>query len=146
MFSGGGGLVGTAMDYLRFGQMLLNGGELDGVRVLMPETVALMTRNHLSDSQGPLNWYAAGRGTPEDPWWNQDGYGWGLSIGVRLDEGPHGVPGGKGEFKWDGLANTTFFIDPENAIVAVAMAQYLGPDQVELELILRRNLYGALTD
>ncbi len=146
MFSGGGGLVGTAMDYLRFGQMLLNKGELDGVRVLKPETVELMTRNHLTDEQGPLNWYAAGRGTPDDPWWNQDGYGWGLSIGVRLDEGPHGVPGGKGEVRWDGLANTTFFVDPENEIVAVAMAQYLAPDQIDLELVLRRNLYGALTE
>ncbi len=146
MFSGGGGLVGTAMDYLRFGQMLLNKGELDGVRVLKPETIELMSRNHLTASQGPLNWYAAGRGTPDDPWWNQNGYGWGLSIGVRLDEGPHGVPGGQGDMRWDGLANTTFFVDPENEIVAVAMAQYLGPDQIDLELALRRNLYGALTE
>ena len=146
MFSGGGGLVGTVMDYLRFGQMLLNGGELDGVRVLKPTTVALMTRNHLRPEQGPLNWYASARGTPEDPWWNLNGYGWGLSVGVRLDEGPHGVPGGSGEIRWDGLANTTFFVDPEHEIVAVAMTQYLGPDQVELELALRRNLYGGLLD
>jgi CubicO group peptidase (beta-lactamase class C family) len=146
MFSGGGGLLGTVMDYMRFGQMLLNGGQLDGQRVLEPETVALMTRNHLDDSQGPLNWYAAGRGTPQDPWWNLNGYGWGLSVGVRLDQGPHGVPGGRGEIRWDGLANTTFFVDPENKIVAVAMSQYLGPDQVDLELVLRRHLYGGLTE
>lgn len=146
MFSGGGGLVGTAVDYTRFGQMLLNGGKLDGVRILEADTVALMTRNHLSESQGPLAWYAAGRWTDEDPFWNYDGYGWGLSIGVRLDGGAHRVRGGKGEFRWDGLANTTFFVDPENDIVAVAMAQYLGTDQIKLELVLRRHLYPALTD
>ncbi len=136
MFSGGGGLVGTVMDYLRFGQMLLNGGELDGVRVLRPETVELMCRNHLTDAQGLINWSDAS-------WEDVNGYGWGLSIGVRMDEGPHAISGGKGEVQWDGLANTTFFIDPENEVVAVAMAQYVGPGQNDLELVLRRNLYGA---
>lgn len=139
MFSGGGGLVGTVMDYLRFGQMLLNGGVLDGVRVLKPETVELMCRNHLTDAQGLINW-------SDDSWEDVNGYGWGLSIGVRMDEGPHAIPGGKGEVQWDGLANTTFFIDPEHEVVAVAMAQYVGPGQNDLELVLRRNLYGAFTE
>ena len=146
IFSGGGGLVGTAIDYLRFGQMLLNGGELDGVRILKPETVALMTRNHLTPEQGALNWYAQGRFTDKDPWTRLDGYGWGLSIGVRVDDQPHTVGGGKGEFKWDGFANTTFFVDPENDIVAVAMTQYLGPRQDDLESALRTSLYGGVLD
>jgi len=146
IFSGGGGLVGTAIDYLRFAQMLLNGGELDGVRILKPETVALMTRNHLTPEQGPLNWYAQGRFTENDPWTRLNGYGWGLSIGVRIDEQAHTVGGGQGEFKWDGFANTTFFVDPENDLVAVAMTQYLGPGQDDLEMALRASLYGGLLD
>ncbi len=144
IFSGGGGLAGTALDYLRFAQMLLDGGALDGVRILQPDTVALMTRNHLTPDQGPINWYAQGRFTENDPWLKFNGYGWGLSIGVRIDGGEHTVGGGRGEFKWDGLANTTFFIDPENDIVAVAMTQYLGPDQDDLEMALRTSLYGGL--
>ena len=146
IFSGGGGLVATAIDYLRFAQMLLNGGTLDEVRILQPEMVALMTRNHLTPEQGPLNWYAQGRFTENDPWARFNGYGWGLSIGVRLDDEAHTVGGGKGEFKWDGFANTTFLIDPENQIVAVAMTQYLGPNQDDLEMALRTSLYGALLD
>jgi CubicO group peptidase (beta-lactamase class C family) len=146
IFSGGGGLVSTAIDYLRFGQMLLNGGELDGVRILKPETVALMTRNHLTPEQGALNWYAQGRFTDQDPWTRFDGYGWGLSIGVRIDDQAHTVGGGLGEFKWDGFANTTFFVDPENDIVAVAMTQYLGPGQDDLEMAVRTSLYGGLLD
>lgn len=146
IFSGGGGLVGTALDYLRFAQMLLNGGSLDGVQILKPETVALMSRNHLTADQGALNWYAAGRFTDNDPWAKFNGYGWGLSIGVRIEDQRHTVAGGKAEFKWDGFANTTFFIDPENQIVAVALAQYLGPDGDDLEMALRTSLYGALVD
>ncbi|MEQ9112051.1 MAG: serine hydrolase domain-containing protein [Rhodospirillaceae bacterium] len=144
IFSGGGGLLGTAIDYLRFSQMLLNGGVLEGVRLLQPETVALMTRNHLSPEQGPLNWYARGRFSDTDPWAKANGYGWGLSIGVRLDDQPHTIVGGQGEFRWDGFANTTFFIDPENQIVAVAMTQYLGPEADDLENALRTSLYGSV--
>lgn len=146
IFSGGGGLIGTALDYLGFAQMLLNGGSLDGVQILKPETVALMVRNHLTPDQGALNWYVPSRFTEDDPWSKFNGYGWGLSIGVRVDGEPHTVPGGKGEFKWDGFANTTFFIDPESQIVAVALAQYLGPDGDDLEMALRTSLYGSLID
>lgn len=146
IFSGGGGLVGTAIDYLRFMQMLLNGGVLDSVRILRPETVAMMTRNHLTPEQGPLNWYAKGRFTEKDPWEKFNGYGWGLSIGVRLDDQTHLVAGGKGEVRWDGFANTTFFADPEHQIVAVAMTQYLGPGQDALDTALRASLYGGLLD
>lgn len=146
IFSGGGGLIGTALDYLRFAQMLLNGGTLDGVQILKPETVTLMSRNHLTAEQGALNWYASGRFAESDPWEKFNGYGWGLSIGVRIDGQSHTVAGGRAEIKWDGFANTTFFIDPENQIVAVALAQYLGPDGDDLEMALRTSLYGALVD
>ena len=146
IFSGGGGLAGTALDYLKIAQLLLNGGELNGVRLVQPETVALMARNHLTTEQGPLNWYARGRFTENDPWRRQDGYGWGLSIGVRLEDVPHTIGGGRGEITWDGFANTTFFADPENGIVAIALSQYLGPNQDELIHALRTSLYGALGD
>lgn len=146
IFSGGGGLAGTALDYLQIAQLLLNGGALNDVRLLSQESVDLMTRNHLTPDQGALNWYARGRFTDQDPWRRQDGYGWGLSIGVRLDDQAHTVGGGRGEFTWDGLANTTFFADPENGIVAIALSQYLGPNQDELIHALRTSLYGALGD
>ena len=142
-FSGGGGLVGTAGDYLRFCQMLLNGGELDGVRVIEADTAALMTRNHLRDDQGPLMWYAKGRGTPEDSWTASDGYGWGLGIGVRLETDNHVMPGSAGEYRWDGLANTIYFIDPVHDIVVVAMSQYLSMNQRELEQTIRKTIYGC---
>jgi len=143
-FSGGGGLVGTAGDYMRFCQMLLNGGELDGVRVIEADTAALMARNHLREDQGPLMWYAKGRGTPQDPWTASNGYGWGLGIGVRLAGEGHVMPGTDGECRWDGLANTIYFIDPVHDIVVVAMSQYLSMEQRELELTLRKNIYGGM--
>lgn len=142
LFSGGGGLVGTAGDYLTFCQMLLNGGEFDDVRILANPSMADMCRNHLAADQGPLMRGVPGRGTENDMWAAHDGYGWGLGISVRLDEGEHQIPGGRGECRWDGLANTTFFIDPEHDIAAVAMSQYLALDGRELEMVLRRNLYG----
>lgn len=143
-FSGGGGLVGTAGDYLGFCQMLLNGGELDGVRIIEPDTAALMTRNHLREDQGPLMWYAKGRGTPGDPWTASNGYGWGLGIGVRLEGESHVMPGSDGEYRWDGLANTIYFIDPVHDIVVVAMSQYLSMDQRELEQTIRKTIYGGM--
>jgi CubicO group peptidase (beta-lactamase class C family) len=144
LHSGGGGLVGTAGDYLRFCQMLLNGGELDGVRVIEADTAALMTRNHLREDQGPLMWYAKGRGTPQDPWTSSNGYGWGLGIGVRLEGESHVMPGSDGEYRWDGLANTIYFIDPVHDIVVVAMSQYLSMDQRELEQTIRKTIYGGM--
>jgi CubicO group peptidase (beta-lactamase class C family) len=141
LFSGGGGLVSTAGDYLTFCQMLLNGGVFNGARILTAESVANMLRNHLTPDQGPLMWSAPGRGTEGDIWAAHDGYGWGLGISVRLDDEQQNIPGGRGECRWDGLANTSYFIDPEHEIVAVAMSQFLALDGRELELVIRNNLY-----
>lgn len=141
MFSAGGGLVSTVPDYLRFGQMILNGGELDGARVLKAGTVALMGTNALTPDQGSVSF---GDGfVPPKPF---SGYGWGLGIGVRLPEGVHTVPGSPGDLVWGGLANTTYFFDPVENIVAVAMTQYLGPGADELVFRLREGVYGALED
>jgi CubicO group peptidase (beta-lactamase class C family) len=141
LFSGGGGLVGTVGDYLTFGQMLLNKGKFDATRILAPATVQTMCSNQLRPDQGPLMVGVPGRGTANDMWADHNGYGWGLGISVRLDGDDQRIPGGRGECRWDGLANTTFFIDPEHEIVAVAMAQLLALDGRELEMVLRHQLY-----
>ncbi len=138
-FSAGGGLVSTVPDYLRFCQALLNGGELDGVRVLRSATVAAMLRNALTAEQGgEVNWY---RYAQDDLF---RGYGWGLGIGVRLPDHVHTVPGSDGDVAWGGLASTAYFIDPQQQLVAVAMSQYLGPEVNELAFVLREGVYAAL--
>ncbi|MEQ9112050.1 MAG: serine hydrolase domain-containing protein [Rhodospirillaceae bacterium] len=139
MFSAGGGLVSTVPDYLRFGQMILNGGALDGARVLKAGTVAVMTTNALTPDQGRLSF-----GDSFNPGHPFTGYGWGLAIGVRLPNTAHTVPGSAGDLVWGGLANTTYFFDPVENIVAVAMTQYLGPNAEELTFRLREGVYGAL--
>ena len=138
LFSAGGGLVSTAPDYLRFLQMLLNGGELDGNRVLKPETVKMMLTRQTTPAQGLVYWYNH-NSTPVFR-----GYAWGLAIGIRAAEGPHAAPGSDGDAAWGGLANTAFFIDPKEQIAAVAMTQYLGPDEPALPLTLRNGVYGAI--
>lgn len=141
MFSAGGGLVSTVPDYLRFGQMILNGGELDGVRVLNTGTVATMGTNALGPTQGTVSF---GDGfNPPKPF---SGYGWGLGIGVRLPNAVHTVPGSPGDLVWGGLANTTYFFDSVENIVAVAMTQYLGPNADEVVFRLREGVYGALAE
>ncbi len=111
LIEGGVGLLSTVMDYLRFSQMFLNGGTLDGVRVLEPETVALMIRNHVPDSVMPLSrsGYMAGSG-------------WGLGFNVVLDASRYSFPVGDGEYWWDGSSGTRFSIDPEHGLITVIMA------------------------
>ena len=111
LIEGGVGLLSTVTDYLRFSQMFLNGGVLDGVRVLEPETVALMTRNHVPEAALPL----AGSGY-------MAGSGWGLGFNVVLDAGRYPFPVGEGEYWWDGSSGTRFSIDPEHGLVTVIMA------------------------
>ncbi|MCB2108184.1 MAG: beta-lactamase family protein [Rhodobacteraceae bacterium] len=139
MFSAGGGLISTVEDYLRFCQMLLNGGALDGVEILKPATIAAMGTNALTPAQGgEVNWYRY----EQDAFFR--GYGWGLAIGVRLPDTVHTMPGSDGDLTWGGLANTTYFLDPAEDITAVAMSQYLGPNADELEFTLREGVYAAL--
>jgi CubicO group peptidase (beta-lactamase class C family) len=139
LFSAGGGLLSTVPDYLRFGQMLLSRGSLDGVRILQSSTVDRMTTNTLTPAMGgEVNAYR------ED--WNSifRGYGWGLAIGVRLPERAHTVPGSARDVGWGGLASTGYFIDYENQIVAVVMSQYLGPEGDRPAYLLREGVYRAL--
>jgi CubicO group peptidase (beta-lactamase class C family) len=111
LIEGGVGLLSSVMDYLRFSQMFLNGGELDGTRVLRADTVALMTRNHVPESVLPLGT----RGY-------MSGSGWGLGFNVVLNASRYTFPVGDGEYWWDGSSGTRFSIDPEHGIITVIMA------------------------
>ena len=111
-FAGGHGLVSTAGDYLRFAQMLANGGELEGARILGPRTVEYMTSNHVNPQidKGPA-------------WLPGPGYGFGLGFATRIDRGQSEWPGSPGDFYWAGYAGTYFWIDPEEELVPVLMSQ-----------------------
>jgi CubicO group peptidase (beta-lactamase class C family) len=114
--SGTGGLVSTAPDYLRFCQMLLNGGELDGVRILAPASVVQMTRSSL-----PPNARFAGNDAPVmGP---EHGTSWGLGLAVRTDPESSWVPGSVGSFAWDGYWGTHFWVDPALQLIGVQMIQ-----------------------
>jgi CubicO group peptidase (beta-lactamase class C family) len=143
--SGGGGLAGTAADYLRFCRMLLNGGELDGTRLLSPKTVALMTANHLPDDKE-----IADLSLSADAF-NESGYrgiGFGLGVAVTLDPVRAGIPGTAGEFAWGGMASTAFFVDPAEDMAVVFMTQAIVDTarRVRLRRDLRTLIYGAMTE
>ncbi|HVV27434.1 MAG TPA: serine hydrolase domain-containing protein [Rhizomicrobium sp.] len=143
--SGGGGLAGTAYDYLRFCRMLLNRGELDGVRLLSPKTVALMTANHL-----PGGADIAGL-SPASDLFNESGYrgiGFGLGVSVMLDPAQAGIPGTAGEFAWGGMASTAFFVDPREDMAVIFMTQVITDTarRVRLRRDLRTLIYGAMTE
>jgi len=110
LFSGGGGLYSTADDYIRFAQMLANGGELDGERILSPRTVELMASNHVKDLYGP------NAGRPE-------GLGFGLTVDVVLDPVLADTHRGPGSFAWGGAFGTYFWVDPHNDLVGLLMIQ-----------------------
>jgi CubicO group peptidase (beta-lactamase class C family) len=115
---GGGCAVSTALDYVRFAQMLLNGGELDGVRILGRKTVEYMTADHM----GPE---IDDRRLRE--WPNINGYGFGLGVAVRRGAGIAGAMSSRGEFHWAGSTGTYFWVDPAEELVAVFMAHAPGP-------------------
>jgi CubicO group peptidase (beta-lactamase class C family) len=131
-FAGGHGLVSTAGDYLRFAQMLANGGELEGARILGPRTVEYMTANHVNPQidKGPT--YLPG-----------PGYGFGLGFASRVDRGQSEWPGSPGDFFWSGYAGTYFWVDPEEELVPVLMSQE--PIRRQYYRVLMRNLvYQAI--
>jgi CubicO group peptidase (beta-lactamase class C family) len=135
MFSGGGGLVSTAADYLRFGQMLLNGGELDGVRILSPATVRRMTTNSLPPGIRIAN--SSGYVGP------QYGANWGLGFAIRTDAARSKVPGSVGSFTWNGLWGSYFWVDPEESLIAVQLIQ-TGKNYDPFLIAFRNLTYGAL--
>jgi CubicO group peptidase (beta-lactamase class C family) len=128
---GGTGLVSTAQDYHRFCLMLLQGGQLDGQRILQPETIAQMTQNQL----------------PEPVWQhytinlNQPGLGFGLGFRVVLNVEQTGQVGSSGEYSWWGAANTSFWVDPVNKIIGVQMSQFMPPNVFPLPDVFKRAVY-----
>jgi CubicO group peptidase (beta-lactamase class C family) len=134
LLSGGGGLVSTAADYLRFCQMLLNGGELDGAKILTPQTVRLMTTDSL-----PAGIRAVGEAIGP-----ARGTSWGLGFAIRTGPEFSQVPGSVGSYTWSGVWGTYFWIDPAEKLIAVQMIQ-AAPGTFGLTFAAIRNLtYGAL--
>ena len=134
---GGLSLSSTAMDYARFGQMLVNGGELDGVRLLSPKTVELMTSNNLPT--------AVSRIAPQAPIVGGAANGYGLGVAVLLDPSNAGVLGSKGMFGWPGGATTWASMDPEEDMVLVMMTQHMGGG-TNLPARFQTLVYQALID
>ena len=131
--SGGGGMVSTAMDYARFLQMLLNGGSLDGKRVLGPKTVAYMTADHVGTSVAPGPLYLPGVG-----------FGFGLGFAVRKDAGVSPLAGSVGEYNWGGAGGTYFWVDPKEDMFVVFMMQ--SPKwRVPYRAVLKDMIYAAVT-
>ncbi|MEV4754671.1 serine hydrolase domain-containing protein [Micromonospora sp. NPDC049559] len=141
LHAGGGGLISTAADYHRFTQMLLRGGELDGVRLLGPRTVRFMTRNHLPGGRD-LGQLSVG-GFAESIF---DGIGFGLGFAVVLDPVPGRVPSSVGEYYWGGLASTSFWVDPVEEITALFFTQLAPSSTYPLRSQLRQLVYSAIVD
>jgi CubicO group peptidase (beta-lactamase class C family) len=141
--SGGGGLVSTAHDYLRFCRMMLNGGELDGVRILSPKTVALFSLNYLPDGREVADMAFPGMFSES----SYAGVGFSLACGVNVEVAKTRLPGSLGEYFWGGAAATAFWIDPKEELTVVFMTQVIGS---EARLTLRRDLrtlvYSAITE
>jgi len=141
LVSGGGGLCSTARDYLTFCRALVNGGELDGVRLVGPKTLDLMTSNHLPD----------GRTLPEMSRSlfseaTYHGIGFGLGFSVTLDPARTLIPGSAGEYAWGGAATTSFWIDPAEELVTIFMTQVLPSTATAIRRELRTMIYSAITD
>ena len=129
--TGGSGLVATIGDYLRFAQLLLNKGELDGVRLLGRKSVELMTVNHLPPGVHPFDDPAAG---------------FGLGVRVLTDLGQSPSLGSVGNYGWDGAANTNFWVDPQEELIGLLMLQYMPSDTWPVVTDFRNLVYQALTD
>ena len=139
--SGGGGLVSTARDYLRFADMLRRGGELDGVRLLGPRTVAYMASNHLP---GGFDLESIGR--PLFAETTFDGVGFGLGFSVVTDSVKNRVLSGNGEFGWGGAASTAFWVDPVEDVTAVFLTQLLPSSTHPIRSQLKGLVTQAIVD
>ena len=127
-FSGGAGYLSTATDYARFLQMLLNGGELDGARILSPKSVELMTIDHLHDIEF------------------RDGVGMGLGFDIVLDVGSRGTPGSMGDFGWGGAYHSTYWVSPKDRLVVVFFTQLLPATGSDIHGKLRTMIYQAMLE
>ncbi len=133
MLEAGGGLTSTMEDYFRFVMMLRNRGSLDGVRIIKPETLALMTRNHIADGVDRRFFYPG------------QAYGFGLGFAVRISDEGARYPGTLGDYWWRGLAGTYFWIDPQKDLFAIFMIQDPA-NRVHYTGTTRNWVYGTLAD
>lgn len=133
---GSGGLLSTPDDYLRFTQMLLNGGVLGETRILRPESVALMTHNTLPPALTPIRSGALGDPT----------YGFGLGVAVKVDSAQATRPGPVGIFRWSGYLGTYFWVDPANDLIAMIWTQHSPGSQYPLESTFQELVYSAIVE
>lgn len=141
--SGGGGLVSTVHDYMRFCRMMLAGGTLDGVQILSPKTVELFSLNHLPDGQELAAMAPPGAFSES----GYQGIGFSIGCGVNVDVAKTRLPGSVGEYFWGGAASTAFWIDPKEDLTVVFMTQVIGTDaRLTLRRDLRTLVYSAMTE
>jgi CubicO group peptidase (beta-lactamase class C family) len=141
--SGGGGMVSTAHDYMRFCRMMLHGGTLDGVQILSPKTVALFSLNHLPGNQELADMAPPGLFSEA----GYSGIGFSIGCGVNIDVAKTRLPGTLGEYFWGGAASTAFWIDPKEELAVVFMTQVIGSDaRLTLRRDLRTLVYSAMTE
>ena len=138
--SGGGGLVSTASDYLKFCRMLINGGSLDGVQIVSPKTIELMTMNHLPDGK---DLPALSRSLFSEVAYN--GVGFGLGFSVTMDPAKTLIPGSVGEYSWGGAASTSFWVDPKEDLITIFMTQLIPSSTYPIRRELRTLVYSAFT-
>ena len=139
-FSGSGGLVSTASDYLRFCTMLRNRGELDGVRILSPRTLQLMTLNHLP---GGKDLATMAQNAAET---QREGQGFGLGFAVLLDPTVAQIIGTPGEFYWGGAASTAFFVNPKEDLIMIFLTQLRPSSTYPIRRELRTTIYSSIID
>jgi CubicO group peptidase (beta-lactamase class C family) len=139
-FSGGGGLTSTMADYHRFARMLLNGGELDGARIVAPHTLKLMTANHLPGG-GDLTKHSKSLFSEAE----NAGAGFGLGFATVIDAPATMQPGNAGEFYWGGMFSTAFFVDPVDDIIMIFMTQLMPSSSYPVRREIKTMLYSALT-
>lgn len=140
-FSGGGGLVSTAADYLRFTRMMLNGGELDDVRILGPKTIEMMTKNYLPNDDDLTRWAL---GTFSET--TYEGYGFGLGFSINLGPERTATVGSAGEYAWGGAASTIFWVDPAEELIVIFMTQFMPSATFNFRGQLKSLVYGAIVD
>ena len=140
VLSGGGGLVSTAGDYHRFTQMLLRGGELDGVRILGSRTIRYMTRNHLPGGADIATFGNPISGEPDA------GVGFGLGFSVVVDPAAHRVTSSPGEYAWGGAASTVFWVDPVEDLTVMFFTQLLPSSTYNIRRELKQLVYSAIVD
>ncbi|HTD76668.1 MAG TPA: serine hydrolase domain-containing protein [Chloroflexota bacterium] len=138
-FSGSGGLVSTAADYLRFCRMLSNGGHLDGVRIIGPRTLRLMTINHLPGGKDLATMAQTAGETA------REGVGFGLGFAVLIDQAVAQIIGTPGEFYWGGAASTAFFVNPVEDLIMIFLTQLRPSSTYPLRRELRATIYSAIT-